>query len=74
MNEDELMALRDVTPYFVPVSSVAPDGCKVVRPKMVGFNGVLWQEDSEPRLVEINGRCWEVGMLKGERVRRVYIP
>jgi hypothetical protein len=73
MTYDELMALPDISTRYEPVEKIV-DGKRVQIPVLVGFAGVIWQEDDDPIVYLPDGTRWKVGWHKGQRVRQCMEP
>lgn len=69
MTQDELNALRDVTPSFGHVERII-DGRKVLVPQLAGEPGALFQREDDGVFKDATGTRWLTGWVRGERVKR----
>lgn len=69
MTHEELWALPDVTPHFVPVARTV-DGRRLVIPTLIGTYGALFQKADDGVFVDRTGRRWITGWVDGVHARR----
>jgi hypothetical protein len=69
MTQDELNALRDVSPSFGAIERVI-DGRKVIIPTLSDPVSALFQKPEDGVVMDANGQWWMTGWLHGEHVRR----
>jgi hypothetical protein len=69
MTQDELNALRDVSPSFGQIERII-DGKRVIIPTLSEQAGALFQKPEDGVVQDAAGTWWMTGWLKGEHVRR----
>lgn len=69
MTQDELNALRDVSPSFGQTERII-DGRKVIVPTLASRPMALFQKPEDGMFQDAAGQWWITGWLHGEHVKR----
>ena len=71
MNTDEFLNLPDVTPdiHYIETGTTDSDGHKIIRPRIVGFMGAIFQKEDDGIHI-YNNELWSTGWIGDKHIRR----